>query len=53
MLLVDLDAPYEYGWSGMGSSFAFQLEHDRLDRPMDLVTNERTVIQHLQQVSQG
>lgn len=37
LLLVDLDAPYEYGWSGAGSSYAFQVSRDRLDLPADLI----------------
>jgi AraC-like DNA-binding protein len=37
MLLVDLDAPYEYGWRGSGSSYAFQVDRDLLDMPGDAI----------------
>lgn len=33
LLLVDLDDPYEYGWAGLGSSYAFQVDRDTLDIP--------------------
>ncbi|SDS53386.1 AraC-type DNA-binding protein [Friedmanniella luteola] len=38
LLLVDLEAPYEYGWSGLGTSYAFQVDRDRLGLPMDTIT---------------
>ena len=38
MLLVDLDAPYEYGWQGLsGSSYALQVDRDLLDMPGDTI----------------
>ena len=37
MLLVDLASPYEYGWHGSGSSYAFQVGFDRLGLGMDMI----------------
>src|SRR5271165_498967 len=37
MLLVDLASPYEYGWHGSGSSYAFQVDFDRLGLGMDTI----------------
>jgi AraC-like DNA-binding protein len=37
LMLVDLTAPYEFGWSGEGASFAVQLPIDTLRLPMDAV----------------
>lgn len=37
MLLVDLASPYEYGWHGSGSSYAFQVGYDRLGLGMDTI----------------
>jgi AraC-like DNA-binding protein len=37
MLLVDLASPYEYGWNGTGSSYAFQVGYDRLGLGMDTI----------------
>jgi len=37
MLLVDLASPYEYGWHGTGSSYAFQVDFDRLGLGMDTI----------------
>jgi len=37
MLLVDLASPYEYGWHGSGSSYAFQVGFDRLGLGMDTI----------------
>ena len=42
LLLVDLEAPYEYGWSGPGTSYAFQVDRDRLGLPMDTVARATT-----------
>jgi AraC-like DNA-binding protein len=37
MLLVDMASPYEYGWHGRGSSYAFQVSFERLGLPMDTI----------------
>lgn len=37
MILVDLSAPYVYGWQGDGASYAFHVDVDQLGLPMDLV----------------
>jgi AraC-like DNA-binding protein len=37
MLLVDLASPYEYGWHRTGSSYAFQVDFDRLGLGMDTI----------------
>jgi AraC-like DNA-binding protein len=37
MILVDLSAPYVYGWHGDGASYAFHVDVDRLGLPMGLV----------------
>jgi AraC-like DNA-binding protein len=37
MLLVDLASPYEYGWHGTGSSYAFQVGFDQLGLGMDTI----------------
>jgi AraC-like DNA-binding protein len=37
MLLVDLASPYDYGWHGTGSSYAFQVDFDRLGLGMDTI----------------
>lgn len=37
MLLVDMASPYEYGWHGSGSSYAFQVSFERLGLPMDTI----------------
>jgi AraC-like DNA-binding protein len=37
MLLVDLASPYEYGWHGSGSSYAFQVGFGRLGLGMDTI----------------
>ena len=37
MLLVDMASPYEYGWHGSGSSYAFQVSYERLGLPMDTI----------------
>jgi hypothetical protein len=37
MLLVDLSEPYRFGWSGSGSSFAFQIPLPELNLPVDTV----------------
>jgi AraC-like DNA-binding protein len=42
LLLVDLDAPYEYGWSGSGTSYAFQVDRDRLGLGMDTIARATT-----------
>jgi AraC-like DNA-binding protein len=41
MLLVDLASPYEYGWHGSGSSYAFQVDYDRLGLGMDTIRAAR------------
>lgn len=35
LLLVDLAASYEYGWNGVGDSYAFQVDLDQLAVSMD------------------
>jgi AraC-like DNA-binding protein len=42
LLLVDLEAPYEYGWVGSGTSYAFQVDRDRLALPMDTIARAST-----------
>lgn len=42
LLLVDLASPYAYGWSGDGSSYAFQVDADQLALPLDLVRRAAT-----------
>ena len=37
LFLVDLAAPYEYGWSGFGNSYAFQVDVDQLGVPRDAI----------------
>jgi AraC-binding-like domain len=37
MLLVDLASPYEYGWHGSGSSYAFQVDFALLGLSMDTI----------------
>ncbi|MDH6180332.1 AraC-like DNA-binding protein [Microbacteriaceae bacterium SG_E_30_P1] len=37
MMLVDLSAPYVYGWEGDGASYAFHVEFDELDLPMETI----------------
>ena len=37
MMLVDLSAPYVYGWRGQGASYAFHVDVERLDLPMDTI----------------
>lgn len=37
MLLVDLSEAYEFGWTGDGSSFAFQVLLDDLRLPVDVI----------------
>src|SRR4051794_40043657 len=44
MFLVDMSAPYDYGWNGPGDSFAFQMDADRLGVDMDTI---RTACIHL------
>jgi AraC-like DNA-binding protein len=44
MILVDLSAPYVYGWHGEGASYAFHVDVDQLGLPMDVV---RTATRHL------
>jgi len=41
MLLVDMASPYEYGWHGSGSSYAFQAGYERLGLPMDTIRAAR------------
>jgi AraC-like DNA-binding protein len=37
MILVDLSAPYVYGWEGEGASYAFHVEFDMLGLPMETI----------------
>lgn len=37
LMLVDLSAPYVYSWVGDGASYAFHVDYDRLDLPMDVI----------------
>lgn len=37
LILVDLSAPYEYGWRGSGASYAFHVDYADLGLPMDAV----------------
>ncbi|MFE7845944.1 helix-turn-helix domain-containing protein [Microbacterium sp. NPDC057407] len=37
LMLVDLSAPYVYGWGGSGASYAFHVDLDVLDVPMDVI----------------
>lgn len=37
MILVDVSAPYVYGWCGEGASYAFHVDLDRLGVPLDTV----------------
>ncbi len=37
MLLADLASPYEYGWHGSGSSYAFQVDFGLLGLPMNAI----------------
>jgi AraC-like DNA-binding protein len=45
MLLVDMASPYEYGWHGSGSSYAFQVGYERLGLPMDTIRAARPRLQ--------
>jgi AraC-like DNA-binding protein len=44
MILVDLSAPYVYGWNGDGASYAFHVDFEQLDIPMDVI---RDAMPHL------
>jgi AraC-like DNA-binding protein len=37
LMLVDLSAPYTYGWQGDGASYAFHVDYEHLDLPMDVI----------------
>jgi AraC-like DNA-binding protein len=37
LFLVDLSAPYEFGWQGAGSSYAFQVDAEQLALPIDTI----------------
>lgn len=37
LIVVDLSAPYVYGWSGMGASYAFHVDFDQLGLPMETI----------------
>jgi AraC-like DNA-binding protein len=37
LMLSDLTAPYEFAWSGTGGSRAFQIPHEQLGLPADVV----------------
>jgi AraC-like DNA-binding protein len=37
MMLVDVSAPYVYGWHGDGASYAFHVDFDDLGLPMDTI----------------
>lgn len=37
LILVDLSAPYTYTWRGDGASYAFHVDFDQLDLPMEVV----------------
>lgn len=37
LMLVDLSAPYVYGWGGDGASYAFHVDIEVLDLPMDTI----------------
>jgi AraC-like DNA-binding protein len=37
LILVDLSAPYVYGWPGDGASYAFHVDFDGLGLPMDTI----------------
>lgn len=37
LMLVDLSAPYVYGWNGAGASYAFHVDYDELGLPMDTI----------------
>lgn len=37
LMLVDVSAPYVYGWSGNGASYAFHIDVDQLGLPMDTI----------------
>lgn len=37
LILVDLSAPYTYAWEGNGASYAFHVDFDQLDLPMDTI----------------
>lgn len=46
LILVDLSAPYVYGWSGDGASYAFHVEFEQLDLPMDTINAAARHISH-------
>lgn len=37
LMLVDLSAPYTYSWHGDGASYAFHVDYEQLDVPMDTI----------------
>jgi AraC-like DNA-binding protein len=42
LILVDLSAPYTYTWSGDGASYAFHVDYEHLDIPMDVIREAMT-----------
>lgn len=46
LILVDLSAPYVYGWSGDGASYAFHVNFEQLDLPMDIINDAARHISH-------
>jgi AraC-like DNA-binding protein len=42
MILVDVSAPYVYGWCGEGASYAFHVDSEQLGLPMDTIRSATT-----------
>lgn len=45
LILVDVSAPYVYGWTGVGASYAFHIDVDQLGLPMDTIREATRTLQ--------